>query len=56
MTRRAAYLRFVAAVLALSEDPARANVERYLASSRELEASRRSRQMSGTQRSPVRDR
>jgi len=35
---------FVDAVLTLSEDPGSANIERYLAASRELDESRRSRE------------
>jgi hypothetical protein len=39
-----AFRQFIEAVVALSEDPEPANVERYLAASRELEESQRSRQ------------
>jgi len=41
---RSAVRRFVDAVLALSDDPRPANLERYFEASRKLEESRRSRQ------------
>jgi hypothetical protein len=41
---RSAFRHFVDAVLALSDDPGPANLERYLGASRALEESRRSRQ------------
>jgi hypothetical protein len=41
---RSAFRQFVDAVLAFSENPGPANLERYLAASRSLEKSRRSRQ------------
>ena len=45
-------LEFVDAVLALSDDPGPANLQRYLAASRELEGSRRPRE-SGEQAAPA---
>jgi hypothetical protein len=41
---RVAFRQFVDAVLAFSDDPGPANLERYLAASRSLEESRRARQ------------
>jgi hypothetical protein len=41
---RSTFRQFVDAVLAFSENPGPANLERYLAASRSLEESRRSRQ------------
>jgi hypothetical protein len=41
---RSAFRQFVDALIAFSDDPGPANLERYLAASRSLEESRRSRQ------------
>jgi hypothetical protein len=47
---RRAYRHFADAVLALSDDPGRDNLERYLAASRALEESRRAGQLRSRRR------